>query len=112
MGAMPPMGKPVGGPPMTAGPRFNDATGPMGPMGLMGKPMGGPPIGTSAFGGGSTNPAGGLMSQLAGKPMAPQMMSAPPPMMPPGPRFKKGGAINLKDCKVSTHIPSKKNANW
>jgi hypothetical protein len=26
--------------------------------------------------------------------------------------FKKGGAINLKDCKVSTHIPSKKNPNF
>jgi len=24
----------------------------------------------------------------------------------------KGGAISLKDCKVSTHKPSKKNSNW
>ena len=135
MGSMPLMGKPTGGQPMAAGPKFSDATGPtepmgpMGPMGLMGKPMGGPPIGTSAFGGGPTNSAGNLMAQLAGKPMgnapppsgptmapskpmAPQMMSAPPPNMPMGSRFKKGGAINLKDCKVSTHTPSKKNANW
>jgi hypothetical protein len=48
-----------------------------------------------------------------GKPMAPQMTSAPPPNMPPpGPRLKKGGAISLKDCKVSTHKPSKKNPNF
>jgi hypothetical protein len=26
--------------------------------------------------------------------------------------FKKGGAINLKDCKVSTHKPSKKKSSW
>ncbi len=26
--------------------------------------------------------------------------------------YKKGGAINLKDCKVFTHKPGKKNANW
>jgi hypothetical protein len=26
--------------------------------------------------------------------------------------FKKGGAINLKDCKVSTHKPSSKKSSW
>jgi hypothetical protein len=26
--------------------------------------------------------------------------------------YKKGGAINLKDCKVSTHKPSKKKSSW
>jgi hypothetical protein len=26
--------------------------------------------------------------------------------------YKKGGAISLKDCKVSTHKPNKKNSNW
>jgi hypothetical protein len=62
-----------------------------------GAPLPLPPGGTGAMGG-------------MGKPMAPQMMSAPPPpMMTPGPRFKKGGAV--KTCTLSTHI-SKKKANW
>jgi len=47
-----------------------------------------------------------------GKPMAPQMMSAPPPNMAPGPRFKKGGAISLKDCKVNTTAKNKASPNW
>ena len=64
-----------------------------------GVPLPLPPGGTGAMGG-------------MGKPIAPQMMSAPPPMMTPGPRFKKGGAINLKYCKVSTCTPSKKKSNW
>jgi len=27
-------------------------------------------------------------------------------------KYKKGGAISLKDCKVSTHKPSKKKSSW
>jgi hypothetical protein len=26
--------------------------------------------------------------------------------------LKKGGKINLKDCKVTTHVPSKKHGDW
>jgi hypothetical protein len=26
--------------------------------------------------------------------------------------MKKGGKVNLKDCKISTHVPSKKHGNW
>jgi hypothetical protein len=27
-------------------------------------------------------------------------------------RHAKGGAINLSNCKITTHIPSKKSSNW
>jgi hypothetical protein len=30
----------------------------------------------------------------------------------PQPKMAKGGKINLKDCSVSTHSPSKKSSNW
>ena len=26
--------------------------------------------------------------------------------------FKKGGNVSLNDCKVTTHVPSKKHSNW
>jgi hypothetical protein len=33
-------------------------------------------------------------------------------MPPPMPRFKKGGAIGSKDCKVSTATKNKASPNW
>jgi hypothetical protein len=79
-------------------------------------PMPGPGMPPSAGlkpGGAPLPPRGPIGDAYAmGKPMAPQMMSAPPPNMTPEPRFKKGGAISLKDCKVSTTAKNKASPNW